>query len=233
MRIGIIGAMEVEVDHLKAEMNVSRTVERAGMSFFEGKIGDSDVVVVRCGIGMVNAGACVQILVDCFDVTHVINTGVAGSLDNRIDIGDIVVSEDAVVHDFDVTPLGYKPGEIPGVGTLSFPADSYLKECAISAVKEAAPDINVFSGRVVSGDQFIAGNEKKKAIIDQFGGMCTEMEGAAIAQVAYLNRVPFVIIRAISDKADNSGSEDYPSFEKKAARHCAAIVEYMLKNIRA
>ena len=231
MKVGIIGAMEVEVDHLKSEMQTERTIERAGMNFFEGKIGDTDVVVVQCGIGKVNAGACVQILCDCFDVTHVINTGVAGSMDNRIDIGDIVVSEDAIYHDFDVTPLGYKPGEGPGVGTVSFPADKYLHDCAVKAVQEAAPDIHVFSGRVVSGDQFIAGNDKKQAIHDLVGGMCTEMEGTAIAQVAYLNKVPFVIIRAISDKADNSGSEDYPSFEKKAARHCAAVVEYMLKHI--
>lgn len=231
MRIGIIGAMEIEVDHLKSEMQTERTIERAGMNFFEGKIGDTDVVVVQCGVGKVNAAACVQILCDCFDVTHVINTGVAGSMDNRIDIGDIVVSEDAIYHDFDVTPLGYKPGEVPGVGTVSFPADKYLHDCAVKAVQEAAPDIHVFSGRVVSGDQFIAGNDKKQAIHDLVGGMCTEMEGTAIAQVAYLNKVPFVIIRAISDKADNSGSEDYPSFEKKAARHCAAVVEYMLKHI--
>lgn len=231
MKVGIIGAMEIEVDHLKAEMTTERTVERAGMNFFEGKIGDTDVVVVQCGVGKVNAAACVQILCDCFDVTHVINTGVAGSMDNRIDIGDIVVSEDAIYHDFDVTPLGYKPGEVPGVETVSFPADKYLHDCAVKAVQEAAPDIHVFSGRVVSGDQFIAGNDKKQAIHDLVGGMCTEMEGTAIAQVAYLNKVPFVIIRAISDKADNSGSEDYPSFEKKAARHCAAVVEYMLKHI--
>lgn len=231
MKIGIIGAMEIEVDHLKSEMATDRKVERAGMTFFEGKIGDTDVVVVQCGVGKVNAAACVQVLCDCFDVTHVINTGVAGSMDADIDIGDIVVSEDAIYHDFDVTPLGYKPGEVPGVGTVSFPADKMLHDCAVKAVQEAAPDIHVFSGRVVSGDQFIAGNDRKKAIHDLVGGMCTEMEGTAIAQVAYLNKVPFVIIRAISDKADNSGSEDYPSFEKKAARHCASIVEYMLKHI--
>ncbi len=231
MKIGIIGAMEIEVDHLKAEMTTERTVDKAGMKFFEGKIGDTDVVVVQCGVGKVNAAACVQVLCDCFDVTHVINTGVAGSMDADIDIGDIVVSEDAIYHDFDVTPLGYKPGEVPGVGTVSFPADKMLHDCAVKAVQEAAPDIHVFSGRVVSGDQFIAGNDQKKSIHDLVGGMCTEMEGTAIAQVAYLNKVPFVIIRAISDKADNSGSEDYPTFEKKAARHCAAVVEYMLKNL--
>ena len=106
-----------------------------------------------------------------------------------------------------------------------------LHDCAVKAVKEAAPDIHVFSGRVVSGDQFIAGNDQKEAIQKKVGGMCTEMEGTAIAQVAYLNKVPFVIIRAISDKADNSGSMDYPTFEKAAAAHCAAIVEYMLKNL--
>ena len=231
MKLGIIGAMEVEVESLKSAMDVKRTVSKASMDFFEGTIGGTEVVVVRSGICKVNAGICVQILVDTFGVTHVLNTGVAGSLDARINIGDIVLSTDAAYHDVDATIFGYKKGEIPQMGVLSFPADKELIEKAKAAIKVASPDLGVFEGRVCSGDQFIAEKEVKDAIIKDLGGMCCEMEGAGIAQACFLNKVPFVIIRAISDKADGSDVMDYPEFEKKAAKDCAALVMEMIKSL--
>ncbi|MCR4901879.1 MAG: 5'-methylthioadenosine/adenosylhomocysteine nucleosidase [Butyrivibrio sp.] len=231
MKIGIIGAMDVEVATLKADMDIKKTVNKASMEFFEGTIGNTEVVVVKSGIAKVNAGICVQILADMFEVTHIINTGVAGSLDARINIGDIVLSTDACFHDVDATIFGYKKGEIPQLGQLSFEADKNLIEKAEAAVKAAAPDISVFKGRVCSGDQFIASDEIKKAIKTEFDGMCTEMEGAAIAQASFLNNIPYIIIRAISDKADGSDVVDYPVFEQKAAKDCAALVEYLIKNI--
>ncbi len=230
MKIGIIGAMEVEVESLKSQMKVDNIVKKASMEFFEGSIGNTEVVVVKSGIAKVNAGICVQILVDIFNVTHVLNTGVAGSLDSRINIGDIVLSTDACYHDVDATVFGYKKGEVPQLGTLSFPGDKKLIEMAKTAIKKAAPDLGVFEGRVCSGDQFISTSEVKEKIIAELGGMCTEMEGAAIAQACYLNNIPFVIIRAISDKADGSDIVDYPVFEKKAAHDCAALVMEMLSS---
>ena len=224
MKIGIIGAMEVEVATLKSNMTVKNTVKKASMEFFEGTIGNTDVVVVRSGIGKVNAGICVQILVDLFDVTHVINTGIAGSLNADINIGDIVLSTDACYHDVDITVFGYKKGEIPQIGAVEFKADAELREKAKASIKKAAPDIGVFEGRVCSGDQFISSSEVKDAIIKEHGGLCAEMEGAAIAQASYLNNTPFLIIRAISDKADGGAEVDYPTFEAKAAKDCAAIV---------
>ena len=232
MKIGIIGAMEVEVEALKSEMNVKNIVTKASMEFCEGTIGNTEVVIVRSGVAKVNAGICVQILVDLFDVTHIINTGVAGSLDARINIGDIVLSTDACYHDVDATVFGYKKGEVPQLGVHAFPADASLREAAKAAIKKAAPDLGVFEGRVCSGDQFVSSPDVKKAIIDEQGGMCTEMEGAAIAQGCYLNRIPFVIIRAISDKADGSDIVDYPVFEKKAAHDCAALVKEMISSIQ-
>ncbi len=231
MKIGIIGAMEVEVESLKASMNIKNTVNKASMEFFEGTIGSTEVVVVRSGICKVNAGICVQILVDTFGVTHVLNTGAAGSLDARINIGDIVLSTDACYHDVDATIFGYKKGEIPQLGTQTFTADKELIEKAKAAIKVAAPDLGVFEGRVCSGDQFISSGEVKDAIKRDFGGMCTEMEGAGIAQACYLNNIPFVIIRAISDKADGSDIVDYPEFEKKAAHDCAALVKEMVASL--
>lgn len=229
MKIGIIGAMEVEVEILKKYMSLKRTVKKASMEFFEGTIEGTDVVVVRSGIAKVNAGICVQILVDLFDVTHVINTGVAGSLDARINIGDIVLSTDACYHDVDATVFGYKKGEVPQLGTASFVADEKLREVAKKAIKTAAADIGVFEGRVCSGDQFISSKEIKENIKKDFDGMCTEMEGAAIAQGCFLNNIPFLIIRAISDKADGSDIVDYPVFEEKAAKDCAALVIELIK----
>ncbi len=231
MKIGIIGAMEIEVETLKSEMNVKNVVKKASMEFYEGTIGSTDVVVVKSGVAKVNAGICVQILADLFNVTHVLNTGAAGSLDARINIGDIVLSTDACYHDVDATVFGYKKGEVPQLGASSFPADKTLIEKARAAIQKAAPDLGVFEGRVCSGDQFISTPEVKEAIIKDFGGMCTEMEGAGIAQACFLNGIPFVIIRAISDKADGSDIVDYPVFEKKAAHDCAALVLEMIRTL--
>ena len=223
-KIGIIGAMDLEVSTLISKMDVKNTVSVAGMNFNEGTLEGTEAVIVKCGIGKVNAGMCVQILADLFKVTHVINTGVAGSLKDVIDIGDIVISTDALEHDMDVTALGYKPGEIPQMGRLSFEADADLIKKAESSCKKVNPDINVYTGRVVSGDQFISSKEIKNRLIELYDGYCAEMEGGAIAHAAYLNKLPFVVIRAISDKADDSAEMDYPTFEKKAAEHCAALI---------
>lgn len=230
-KIGIIGAMELEVEELKRKMEVSRKVEKTSMEFLEGTLNGTPVVIVRSGIGKVNAALCAQILCDTFQVSHIINTGVAGSLKNEIDIGDIVISVDALHHDVDVRVFGYPLGEVPQIGCLAFPADKHLVELAVSSCKEVNPDIHVYEGRIVSGDQFVSDKQVKENIIKNFQGFCVEMEGASIAHAAYLNKVPFVIIRAISDKADDSAEMDYPTFEKAAAKHSAALVREMVREI--
>ena len=230
IKIGIIGAMDVEVDTLKQEMDISNKITRAGMEFCEGKLGSVDSVIVKCGIGKVNAGICAQILIDAFKVTHVINTGVAGSLNNDLDIGAIVVAADAVQHDYDITPIGFKAGEIPYTGLVAFKTDETMRKKAVEAVKNFAPDVHVIEGRICTGDQFIASKEAKDKITSTFGGDCCEMEGGAIAQVCYLNNVPFVIIRAVSDKADESETADFHEFEERTAKLCADVTEYMVKN---
>lgn len=223
--------MELEVEELKAKMELRNTVEKASMEFMEGTLNNTEVVIVRSGIGKVNAALCTQILCDAFQVSHIINTGVAGSLKNEIDIGDIVISTDALHHDVDVRVFGYPLGEVPQIGCLSFPADERLIEIAASTCRKVNPDIQVYEGRIVSGDQFISAKQVKENIIHNFQGFCVEMEGASVAHAAYLNHVPFVIIRAISDKADDSAEMDYPTFEKAAAAHSAALVEHMLPMI--
>ncbi len=228
-RIGIIGAMDAEVSLLKASMTDQKTEVIAQMEFVSGKMGGTEAVVVKCGMGKVNAGICAHTLINRYGVSEVINTGVGGSLDNRIDIGDIVVSTDAVQHDFDVRVIGFQRGEIPYTGLYAFPADPSLIEAAVKAVRDTAPEVKVFEGRVCSGDQFIASSEQKKTIIDNFGGLCCEMEGAAIAQTCYLNQTPYVIIRAISDKADHSEEVSFEKFAEAAGKHCAAIVKTMVE----
>lgn len=223
IKVGIIGAMDSEVELLKSKVEGAHTRELAGLAFVEGTLGGVDVVVVKCGVGKVNAAMCAQALVSVFGCARIINTGVAGSLDNRIEIGDIVVSTDAVEHDMDVTPLGYAPGEHPDLRLVAFEADLGLRAVVVAAAR-GVDGVSVFEGRVCSGDQFIGSAEAKKRIVSAFGGMCCEMEGAAIAHVCHVAGVPFVVVRAISDKADDSGNVDYPTFEKAAAAHCASIV---------
>lgn len=230
-KIGIIGAMDVEVSTLKDAANITKTTEIASMEFCEGTLGKKDVVIVKCGMGKVNAGICSNTLINGFGCTRIINTGVAGSLDNQIDIGDFVISTDAVQHDFDVEAIGFKKGEIPYTGLYAFSADETMRSAAVKAVKETSPDNHVFEGRVCSGDQFITTKEQKEKIISDFGGMCCEMEGAAIAQVCYLNKTPFVIIRAISDKPDETEIVEYKDFEAEAAANSAKIVKNMVEGL--
>lgn len=229
--IGIIGAMDEEVAALKEAMEVEKIVKRASMEFVKGQLGEKDVTVVRSGIGKVNAAVCAQLLVSEFHADVLINTGIAGSLDAKIDIGDMVISEDALYHDMDAMSFGYPLGQVPRMDVLAFPMDQRLVRLAVEANEEANPDIHSFVGRIVSGDQFVASDDVKTKIAEKFGGLCTEMEGAAIAHTAYLNEVSCVIIRAISDKADGSATEDYPAFEKKAIEHSVRLVKNMVSKI--
>ena len=229
--IGIIGAMEDEVAQLKKNMEIEETTEVASLSFCRGKLSGRAVVVVRSGIGKVNAAICTQILVDQFHVDVIINTGIAGSLDAEIDIGDIVISTDAVEHDMDASIFGDPIGQIPQMDTFSFPADESLVKLAKEVNEKANPDVHTWIGRVVSGDQFVSSGEKKEQLIRVFDAKCTEMEGAAIAHAAYLNKISCVIIRAISDKADNSAVVDYPAFEAAAIRHSVRLIEALVSEI--
>ena len=229
--IGIIGAMEEEVAALKAKMIIEELRVIAGMEFCKGICEGQPAVVVRSGIGKVNAAVCTQILCDVYDVEAIINTGVAGSLKNEINIGDIVLSVDALQHDMDATGFGYDPGIIPRMETSVFEGDPALIALAEKICQEVNPEIQLFKGRVVSGDQFISDRQVKERIVQLFHGYCTEMEGAAIAQAAWLNHVPYLVIRAISDKADGSAEMDYSEFEMKAIEHTVRLVTGMLQNM--
>ena len=227
-KLGIIGAMQVEVETLLGCMGEKEAREIAGSVFYEGILEGLPVVVVQCGVGKVNAAICAQILCSCYGVTHLVNTGIAGSLCAELDIGDLVVSRDAMYHDFDCGGFGYPIGKVPGMDTVAFPGDEAMITLAYAAAEAVNPG-HTRIGRAPSGDQFICDKQVKDRIIAHTQALCTEMEGAAIAQTAYRNGVPFVILRAISDKADNSAEMDYPTFEAIAAHRCAQVTTAMAK----
>ncbi len=228
MKLGIIGAMDVEVATLKENMENKTEQTIAGSSYAEGILAGLPVVIVQCGVGKVNAALCVQALCDCFDVTHIVNTGVAGSLHAKLDIGDFVISSEAIYHDFDCSVINpnYTVGQVPGISVRAFPSDDMLTKLAYATADELCPG-HAHIGVVASGDQFVCNKEQKENIVDNTGALCTEMEGAAISHAAYRNGVPVVVIRAISDKADDSAQMDYPTFEAIAAKRCADVVKTM------
>lgn len=231
-KLGIIGAMTVEVETLKSQLKDMKETVRAGMTFYEGALENLPVVLVVCGVGKVNAALCVQVLCDCFGVTHIVNTGVAGSLSAELDIGDFVISEKAMYHDFDCSVINpnYCIGQVPGLSVCAFPADGDMIRLAYEAAQQVHEG-HARIGTVASGDQFVSSKSQKAKIVADTGAICTEMEGTAIAHAAWRNGVPFVVIRAISDKADDSAQMDYPTFEAIAAKRCAAVTQLLAKNM--
>ena len=220
MKLGIIGAMDIEIQTLKENIAHLTVSQKAGTEYYEGTLQGLPVVLVKCGIGKVNAAIGAQILCDCFGVTHIVNTGIAGSLCAQQDIGDMVISSDVWHHDFDCVAFGYPMCRIPGM-PQSFAADEAMIALARDSAEKTGSTVRI--GRIASGDQFVADPMLKNQIIQRTDALCTEMEGAAIAQTAYRNGIPFVILRCISDKADQSAEMDYPSFEAMAAQRCAQV----------
>ncbi len=230
MKLGIVGALDIEVDFFKDEMEIDSSCQKAGMIFYEGQFKGVKIVLVKSGVGKVNAAICTQILINDFKVEQIIFTGVAGAIDRRVAVGDIVVAEDLVQHDIDATGFDYKLGEVPGLDQVAFTADKKLLALAKEAGKKitAEKEIDLYSGRILSGDQFISDQEKVAELKANFGGYCTEMEGAALAQVCFLNDIPFVVVRSISDNADQEAGHSFVEFVKEAANNSYAIVAEMI-----
>jgi adenosylhomocysteine nucleosidase len=236
-KIGIIGAMEVEIQTIAAAMTSSggtgkaRKIESAKLTFYEGELNGISAVVVKSGVGKVNAALCAQRLILEFGVTHIINTGIAGAMAHGLGVFDIVVSTDAMYHDVDASGFGYKPGQIPQMDVYQFPADEPLIDCAEKAFEstEFAAEYKLVKGRIASGDQFVSNREVKDRIREICSPACVEMEGAAIAHSCWLNGVPFVVIRSMSDMADD-GEETASTFnEKVCAEESASIVLKMFE----
>lgn len=227
--IGIITATEEEYTALGEILeNVSIALETCDMKFLKGSLNGQEVVGVQAGIGKVNAAVCTQIMIERFRPEAIINVGVAGALNKKLHVGDIVISQDAAQHDFDTTLFGDQPGFISGLNQIYFSADTALVEAAKEAAE--ALDISHHLGRIVTGDQFVADPERKKWLVDEFQGDCTEMEGGAVAQACALNQVPFVIIRAISDGAGDEAPMQYEEFVNLAAARAMELIKKMMEN---
>jgi adenosylhomocysteine nucleosidase len=228
MIIGIIAAMAEELEILLKDLTLEEKKEKANMTFHKGKLYGKDVVAVVCGIGKVNSAICTQILASEYSVDKIINVGVAGGIGKEIYPGDIVVAENLVQHDMDTTAFGDKMGQIPRLDTFDFKCDKEMVAFAKKACEEIS-ELNSFTGRIASGDQFVANIEKIQWLDKEFGAISCEMEGASIAQVCYLNSIPFVVIRSISDNANNGAHMDYQKFIPVAVKNSTRILKQMLE----
>lgn len=229
--IGIIGAMDIEVDTLKASIDNCKTEKVGEMTFFSGTLNGAEVIVVKCGIGKVNAARCAQTLADRFSAAAIINTGIGGGIGDGLAVGDIVIGESLVQHDFDVSGFGYAKGYM-FLGDKDKPteyiADKRLIELIENAALKHIPAQRIKRGIIATGDIFVSDAEKKSEIRNGFNALVTEMEGAAIAQTARANNIPFAVVRALSDLADGSAAESYEAFEKETAYLSAEIIKSFL-----
>ncbi|MBT2688800.1 5'-methylthioadenosine/adenosylhomocysteine nucleosidase [Bacillus sp. ISL-47] len=229
--VGIIGPMAEEIEILHSHMEVKETTELAGMTFYQGTLKGQNIVLVQSGIGKVNATMAAQLLINEFKVEKLINSGIAGAIHPDVNMGDIVISTDTVQHDMDETAKGYEPGIIPRMDIGYFEADKELVRLAEKAAKNLSKEVNVFTGRIATGDQFIASKEKSEWILNTFEAYVVEMEGGAVGQVAHLNEIPYVVIRSASDDASEEAVMKWEDFKQLAVTNSSSIIETMLENM--
>ena len=225
--IGIIGAMEPEVEAIIATLEERAQETVSGITFYTGKIGEKCVAVAKCGIGKVFAALCAQTMILKFAPDLLVNTGVGGALASGIITGDIVIASDLCQHDMDTSAIGDPKGLVSGINMIYFEADKRAGEILLNTAKSLG--LNARLGRIASGDKFIASKEDKTRIITDFSADACEMEGCAIAQVAYVNGTPFAVVRAISDSADGEATMDYPTFLPIAARNSTNLTLALVK----
>lgn len=230
MKIGIIAAMEEEAAKVISAMSGTKTETLGAITYTSGKIGENDVVCAVCGIGKVFAAMCAEVMIVVYKPDCIVNTGVGGTLTHELGIGDVAISLDTVQHDMDTTAFGDPMGLIPGIEVINIPASKELG-AAIERIANGM-GIKTLIGTIASGDKFVGDSETKKKITDNFGAISCEMEGAAVGQVCYVNKIPYCVVRAISDGADGEACEDYPAFEKKVAQISAEIVISLAKELK-
>ena len=222
MKIGIIGAMQMEVDALQAAMESPASEIVSGITFITGRIGNHDIVTAQCGIGKVFAAMCAQTMILKFNPTLIINTGVAGGIADELNIGDVVVAEKVVQHDMDTSPIGDPVGLISGINKIYFETDAKASEALAASLAKFG--INTVRGTIATGDQFVSSSEKKVYLQNTFGAAACEMEGGSIGHVCYLNNTPFAVLRSISDKANEEATMDFPTFAKRSADGYVKVV---------
>ncbi len=226
--IGIIGAMSIEVEAIKELMTDKNEQVFSGITYVCGKLSGKDIVVAKCGIGKVSAAVCTQTMILKYSPDLIVNTGVGGSLSTELSIGDIAVAKAVVQHDMDTSPLGDPVGYISGLNVVEIPCDSDTVNAALGCI-ESLGTVKGVAGTIASGDQFIADKAKKDDIVEKFGAIVCEMEGASIGHVCYMNDVKFAVVRAVSDCADGSSHMDYAKFLPIAAANATEIIRRMVE----
>ena len=227
--IGIIGALDIEIERLIAQMEAPVRREISGVPFVCGKLLGSDVVLARAGVGKVNAAVCAQAMALVYEPELVINTGVSGALSQELRVGDVVVGTDVVQHDVDTSALGEPVGFVSTVDRLSFPLDNFASTAIAAAAEELG--IRAVRGRIASGDQFVASTARKEEIVRLFSAVTCEMEAGAIAHVCFLNRIPCAVIRSISDGGNEEAPMSYEEFLPLAAKNSAELTLAYLKSL--
>ena len=235
--IGIICALQEELKEIRQAMEPDGELSFSGVDFFLGKLEGNDVVCAVCGVGKVFAAICAQTMILKFHPDLILNVGVAGSLSASLKVSDVVVARRLVQHDMDVTALGEPRGKILGSDIQYISTTESIRDELFSAIMSlnakgafGGKEIKALQGTIASGDQFISSKGQKQLISEEFEALACEMEGAAIAQVCYVNKLPFCVIRAISDSADSSAGMDYPHFVALAASNSSKVVREFLKN---
>jgi 5''-methylthioadenosine/S-adenosylhomocysteine nucleosidase len=225
---GIIVAMNEELVYIRSMMEIIDSKNMLDTDFYTGKLGNTNVVLVRSGVGKVNAASCTQSLIDLHNVDYVINVGSAGAIDKNLNVGDVVIASDLVQHDFDASAFGDALGIIPRMEESYFKSDMRLLDIAKRFANENILPVNFYFGRIASGDKFVSDDLQKELIYENFNAYCTEMEGAAVAQVCYLNNIPVIVIRTITDKADKNAIGYYKKFMSQATKNTCGIIKYIL-----
>ena len=228
--IGLIGAMQVEMEQLLSQLTESKTHTIGTMKFYTGKLYNHDAVLAICGPGKINAALCAQAMILTFKPDWVMNLGVAGAISSKLTIGDMVIATGAVQHDMDTSGLGDPVGLISGINQITLPCDEELR-AHINAAASKLQHLRTFEGLVATGDQFIANGARKDWIAEHFDALCCEMEGGAVAHACYMHGVKCAVIRSISDQADGNADMDYPHFVQLAAAHSAELVKTLLESM--
>lgn len=227
--IGIIAAMKEEMQEIKNKMMSIEEIKHKNVIFYIGKINNKNCVLVQSGVGKVNAARITQLLIDKFDIKEIINVGSAGAIKEEINYGDIVIGKELVQHDFDITAFGHKRGYITDLGR-TFYSDKSLVNRAYEVIKNISNfEYNVFIGNIASGDIFFTNMSDAKDLIKEFNTDCVEMEGAAIAQVCYLEKIPFICIRSISDSPNGNNNIEFDKYLQMASKRCADFLEEFVK----
>jgi len=230
-KIGIVGAMEQEIELLRSMLEDVNIKNAAGSEFIQGRLYDRDVVLVRCGVGKVNAAVCTQALLDLCGADYIVNTGVAGGIARGVGLGDVVITTDFVQHDFDCVGAGYAAGVIPGDKPGFYKADGALAARAAAACDAVFPESKVHTGLIATGDRFVTSSEAVRSLRESYNPLCVDMETAAIAQTCALNGVPFVAVRSISDNADEEAGMTFEQYLKLAAEESCRVVCQMVKDL--